>query len=147
MGVDEHILKRLKGRPDVSFDEENLAPLPFAKQDFSASRAAARQSAPAEGNLGLKELRSEIRRLTSAVNELLQVFSKAHEDIKAEPADQLAPKMDKLIEQNEEIGRALLLLLELHREHLPQISKHTRISSEMQFRRPPAQLFSARLKK
>ncbi len=144
MGVDEHILKRLKDKP-VSFDEDRLAPLPFAKPDFSSQRVP--EKIPSESNLSFRELRSEVRRLTSAINDLLQVFSKAHEDIKAEPADQLAQKMDKLVEQNDEIARALLLLLELHREHLPQISRHTRLSSEMRLRRPPAQLLSEQLKK
>lgn len=142
MGVDEHILKRLKDKP-LSFDDERLAPLPFSKPDFSSPRA---EKVPSESSLNLRELRSEVRRLTAAINDLLQVFSKAHEDIKAEPADQLAQKMDKLVEQNEEIGRALLLLLELHREHLPQISRNSRISSEMRLKSPPAsRLFSEKL--
>lgn len=143
MGVDEHILKRLKDKP-LSFDDERLAPLPFSKPDFSSQRAP--EKIPSESSLSLRELRSEVRRLTSAINDLLQVFSKAHEDIKAEPADQLAQTMNKLVEQNEEIGRALLLLLELHREHLPQISRNSRISSEMRLRNPPAaRLFSEKL--
>lgn len=146
MGVDEHILKRLKGGNAPALGDDVLAPLPFGRPDFSASRASEKPRISAETSLNFRELRSEIRRLTSTINDLLQVFSKAHEDIKAEPAGQLAQKMDKLVEQNEEIGRALLLLLELHREHLPQISRHTRISSEMHLRRPPAaRLFSERL--
>ena len=144
MGVDEHILKRLRDKP-LSFDEERLAPLPFSKPDFSSQRQVA-EKIPSESSLSFRELRSEVRRLTAAINDLLQVFSKAHEDIKAEPADQLAQTMNKLVEQNEEIGRALLLLLELHREHLPQISRNSRISSEMRLRSPPAaRLFSEKL--
>ncbi len=140
MGVDEHILKRLKSGRAPALGEDVLAPLPFSKPDFSSPKIIEKPgvSLAAESSLNFRELRSEVRRLTSSINDLLQVFSKAHEDIKAEPADQLSPKMDKIIEQNEELGRAILLLLELHREHLPQISRHTRISSEMRLRQPPA---------
>ncbi len=138
MGVDEHILKRLKGGRVPSLGDDVLAPLPFSKPDFSSPKVSQKPIVSSESSLNFRELRSEVHRLTSAINDLLQVFSKAHEDIKAEPADQLALKMDKLVEQNEELGRAMLLLLELHREHLPQISRHTRISSEMRLRQPPA---------
>ncbi len=138
MGVDEHILKRLKGGHAPALADDVLAPLPFGKPDFSSPKVSANPSVSAESGLNFRELRSEVRRLTSAINDLLQVFSKAHEDIKAEPADQLAQQIGRLVEQNEEIARALLLLLELHREHLPQISRHTRISSEMHLRQPPA---------
>lgn len=147
MGVDEHILKRLKGGHAPALADDMLAPLPFGNPDFSSPKLSPKPIvSAAESGLNFRELRSEVRRLTSAINDLLQVFSKAHEDIKAEPADQLAQKMDKIIEQNEEIGRALLLLLELHREHLPQISRHSRISSEMRLRQPPAaRLFPEKL--
>ncbi|MAG15894.1 hypothetical protein CMO88_02435 [Candidatus Woesearchaeota archaeon] len=144
MGVDDELLKRFgKGKPEPApaFDERAFKPL-FNRP--SAPKAPAK-SRPEHVNF--KELRSEIRRLTSSINELLQVFSKAHEDIKTEPATDFNKKMDKLVEQNEEIGRALLLLLELHRENLPQIAKHTRMSSELRLRKPPAQLYSERVKK
>lgn len=141
MGVDDELLKRLgKGKPVPPFDDRMFT---------APSRPAApSQDAPkSNGDAGLKELRSDIRRLTSSITELLAVFSKAHEDIKTEPTAELYKKMDKLVEQNEEIARALLLLLELHREHLPQISKHTRFTSQLRLREPPARLYSERVRK
>lgn len=132
MGVDDH-LQRFggKGRSPVqrpSFDDEKL---------FSASAPVMPEKLPDSSLM----LGSDIKKLDSSINDLLSVFRKAHEDIRAEPTADLAAKMDKLIEQNEEIARALLLLLELHREHLPQISKHTRVSSELRLRKPSRLMF------
>jgi len=136
MGVDDELLKRMGKGKVPSFDEDKLFPPTFRKSTPNVAVRPVEQSGAA-----FKELRSEIRRLTTAVNELLAVFSKAHEDIKAEPTEEFSKKLDKLVEQNEEMGRALLLLLELHREHIPQIAKHTRLSSRLNLRRPASQVF------
>ena len=143
MGVDDHLQRfGAKARsvpspqpaPEPSFDDRIFSGAAPGAAAISSpvSVAPARKS----GDAGMVEFRSEIRKLTLAINDLLAVFRKAHEDIRAEPAAELAEKIDKLVEQNEEIARALLLLLELHREHLPQISKHTRLSSELRLRKP-----------
>ncbi|MBS3133020.1 hypothetical protein J4470_02740 [Candidatus Woesearchaeota archaeon] len=140
MGVDDELLKRLDRNKVPSFDEDKLFP-PTLRRSASPMMM---KNGGGDSSIPFKELKTEIRRLNTSVNELLAVFSKAYEDIKAEPNEEIAKKLDKLVEQNEEIGRALLLLLELHREHLPQISRHTRISSQLRLRRPPAQYFSGK---
>lgn len=84
----------------------------------------------------IKGLRGDIQKLTIAVQELLEIFKLAHQDIKEEPANHLSEKLDKLIDQNEEMARSLLLMLELNREHLPNISRHTRVSNELKLRKP-----------
>ncbi len=151
MGVDDH-LQRFgpKGRtpmpqpsrPEPAFDEEKL----FSAMNRVAATAnvvnkTVATPIPSQSDSNM-QLRTEVKKLTESINDLLGVFRKAHEDIKAEPTADLSSKMDKLVEQNEEIARALLLLLELHREHLPQISKHTRVSSELRLRKPSRLLFT-----
>ena len=96
---------------------------------------------------GIKELRQDIKKLTGSINELLQVFSRASEMMQNDPVAQLPSKMDKLIEQNEEIARGLLLLLELHRENLPAINRHTRTTSRLNLRRPSRALFNDQLER
>jgi len=72
--------------------------------------------------------------LSHSLDNLTGLFKSAAQDIQAEPQVQessvLANKLDKLIEQNAEMARALLLLLELNRGHLPQISKHVKTSAD-----------------
>ena len=143
MGVDEHLLNRINRAPLPSNNANAL----FGSPRVQIQHKVAKPTNVRPADVGFRELRAEIKRLTLAVNELLAVFSKAHDDIKTEPTADLSRKMDKLIEQNEEIGRTLLLLLELHREHIPQIAKHTRLSHELRLRRPPAKLFSETIRK
>jgi len=91
-----------------------------------------KQSSPRDDSL-----KDSIERLTSSINEMLALFRTASTEIKAQPeptsnalaANALADKMDTLISHNEDIAKAILLLLELSREHLPEISKHTKMSS------------------
>lgn len=137
MGVDDELLKRLGKSKMPAFQDDELFQPAFRRNSPSLPRSAV----GAGGNMAMKELKTELKRLTTAVDELLAVFSKAHEDIKAEPNEDFSKKLDQLVEQNEEIGRALLLLLELHREHLPQIARNTRVSSQLKLRRPAAQIF------
>ena len=151
MGVDEHFLRPARARavdqlPDLP--DEKLLPKGMAEKFTMAASPASPVPKPEEpvkkpaAAVGSRELRSEIRKLTSVINELLNVFSKAHKDIQAEPTEELNSKIDKLVEQNEEIARALLLLLELHREHLPKISKNARVSSPLRLRKPARSMFS-----
>ncbi len=97
-------------------------------------------------------LRESVEELIVAVRTLVNVFEKAKEEIKSEPTQQVLMKLDELtvynrqlIEQNKEIleqtgkvllqnkdvAHSLLMLLDLHREHLPEIAKHTRLTSEV----------------
>ncbi len=111
---------------------------------------------PSERKLnGLSEreaLRETVEQLVVAVRTLINVFERAKEEIKAEPTQQVLAKLDeltacnqqvielnkemmqqtgKLMLQNKEIAQALVMLLDLHREHLPEIAKHTRLTSEV----------------
>jgi hypothetical protein len=126
MGVDEHLLFRSRlpqSVPDVQEPVRKPVSLP---ED------------------GADSLRKDLRKVASALTDLTAVFNKAHDDIAAEPTVDLSQKMDKLIEQNEEIGRAMLLLLELHREHIPKIAQNTRLSHAARLRKPSMSLFPPR---
>ncbi len=128
MGVDEHLLLRKGIGTGLSGN---------ASDDLGSPA-----SSPARNVDSIYEkLRADMRKLTSSINDLTAVFNRAHDDIQSEPALELSKKMDKLIEQNEEIGRALLLLLELHREHIPKIAQNTRLSHSARLRRPAMSIF------
>ena len=117
---------------------------------------------PSERKLsGLSEkeaLKETVEELVVAVRTLISVFEKAKEEIKAEPTQQVLLKLDeltvynkqlieqnremmqqttKVLQQNKEIAQALVMLLDLHREHLPNIARNTRLSSEVS-RMPPS---------
>lgn len=102
-------------------------------------------------------LRDTVEELILAVRTLINVFEKAKEEISAEPTQLVLMKLEELAiynkqlieqnreilqqtnriaEQNKEMANSMLTLLELHRQHLPEIAKHTRMSSEV--RRAPA---------
>ena len=162
MPVDDHLLdkpatKRVAHAGSAA-PATPVAPVPVASA-VQAGRKRLPKAAPDPAESGVKpkvsqkteevairELRSDVRKLTASINELMHVFRKAHEDIKEEPYVDLAPKLDRIIEQNHEIGRVMLLLLELHREHIPKIAKHTRISNELKLRWPPSKIFSEQLR-
>ncbi|MBI2143780.1 hypothetical protein HYU17_01345 [Candidatus Woesearchaeota archaeon] len=97
-------------------------------------------------------LRDSVEELILAVRTLISVFEKAKDEIKAEPTQQVLMKLDeltiynkqlieqnrevleqtgKLLQQNKDVAHSLLMLLDLHREHLPEIAKHTRLTSEV----------------
>ncbi len=97
-------------------------------------------------------LRDGVEDLIIAVRTLISVFEKAKEDMKAEPTQQVLMKLDELtiynkqliqqnseileqtsraLQQNKDVAHSLAMLLDLHREHLPEIAKHTRVTSEV----------------
>ena len=97
-------------------------------------------------------LRGSVDELIHAVRTLVSVFEKARDEIRAEPTQQVLMKLDeltiynkqlveqnreimeqagKVLAQNKEIAHSLLMLLDLHREHLPDISRNTRLTSEI----------------
>ena len=97
-------------------------------------------------------LRESVEELIVAVRTLVSVFEKAKDEIKAEPTNHVLMKLDeltiynkqlieqnreimeqtgKVLQQNKDIAHSLLMLLDLHREHLPEIAKHTRMSAEL----------------
>ncbi len=90
---------------------------------------------PEKGKKGEKEdaLQASMDKLSSSINGLVKVFENAEKGVKAEASMEdrtISEKIDTLVAHNEEIARALLLILELNREHLPKISRQTKISSD-----------------
>ncbi|MBI2581309.1 hypothetical protein HYV85_05915 [Candidatus Woesearchaeota archaeon] len=104
-------------------------------------------------------LKDSVEELIMVVRTLVDVFEKAKDEIKAEPTQQVLMKLDELtiynkqlieqnreilqqtgkaLQQNKDMAHSLLTLLDLHREHLPEIAKHTRLSSEIRRMPPPA---------
>ncbi|MBI2133457.1 hypothetical protein HYU11_02130 [Candidatus Woesearchaeota archaeon] len=84
-----------------------------------------------------QELKEAINDLTKVVAELIAIFKTASSDIHAEADNSLSAKLDTLIKQNEEIARALLILIEIEGEHLPKISKQAERKTRLHF--PPMQ--------
>lgn len=80
---------------------------------------------------------NSMKDLARAMNHMTDLFQTAAEDIKTESASDIGGRLDVLIKQNEDIAKALLLILELNREHLPNIHKHVKTSAEAAQRRPP----------
>jgi len=99
-----------------------------------------------------ESLKESVEELIIAVKTLVSVFEKAREEIKSEPTQQVLLKLDELtiynkqliqqnqeileqttkaLAQNKEIARSIAMLLEVNREHLPEIAKHTRVTSEV----------------
>ena len=113
------------------------------------------KSRPASEKEALKD---SVEELIMVVRTLVDVFEKAKDEIKAEPTQQVLMKLDelttynkqiteqnreilqqtsKVLQQNKDMAHSLLTLLDLHREHLPEIAKHTRVSSEVRRMPPP----------
>ncbi len=101
-----------------------------------------------------KSLKSSVDSLTKAINSMILLLKTAEKEVgKDQPQPELSKLFDKLIEQNNDIAKALVLLLEVNREHLPKIAAHTEATSKM-MRRPmmhavrreprPEQRFEAR---
>lgn len=79
------------------------------------------------------DLKASMDRLSASMNSLVDILKNAEKGIKTEASMEdktVSEKIDILVSHNEEIARALLLLLELNREHLPKISRQTRITSD-----------------
>lgn len=86
-----------------------------------------------------KELTDSIDKLSASMNDLLNLFQVAGEDIKKEEhhqpekhlssmnshLDNLNKKMETLIKHNEEIAKGILVVAEMIQEHLPAISNNT----------------------
>ena len=59
-----------------------------------------------------KSLQESIDNLSSSINELLNVFKTASDDIHTEQDSDMSRKLDLIIEQNQHFAKAILLLLE-----------------------------------
>ena len=74
------------------------------------------------------DMSGSMKELAEALNKLTNLVKASADEVKAEP--DLGRKLDVLIRQNEDMAKALLLLLEINREHLPNISKHVKATAE-----------------
>ncbi len=91
-----------------------------------------------------EELMAAMKQLSDSINNLIVMFKTASENIISEPdaLKVVSKKLDRLVEQNEEIAKVLLLLLDVEKEHLPLITNNTRLSAEI--RTPMHRHFSMR---
>ncbi|GEM_PF-7108248 len=91
-----------------------------------------------------EDVKESIDKLTKAVESLITLFRTASADIHTEADSGLGQKLDILIKQNQDIARGILGLLELHKEHLPRISRHADPagSQTRQIRRAPMPIVS-----
>ncbi len=84
-----------------------------------------------------ERLKESIDNLSASLNKLLGVISDAAEEISDEPKNAIAERLDELIAQNKEIAAGISTLIELHKEHLPRISRHTAINNSAPFPQKP----------
>ena len=80
------------------------------------------------------KLRSAIDTLNGTMKEFVSMIKTAADA----PEQQFGDKLDVLIKHNEDIARGILLMLELNREHLPQIAQSVR-----NYQKPMTQSHSA----
>lgn len=84
-----------------------------------------------------KSLQNSIDNLTKTINSMIILLKGAEKDLSKAPSEdhEVSKKLERLIEQNKDMAKAMLLLLELNRENLPKIAAHTGESSRL-MRRP-----------
>lgn len=63
-----------------------------------------------------------MKELSHSIDKLAELLKEGTEDMSSDPEHPLIKKLDQLLTQNKDIAEAILLLLELHREHMPKIS-------------------------
>ncbi len=83
-----------------------------------------------------RELKEAIDNLAKVVGELIEIFKTANADIHAESDNNIGSKLDTLISQNQEIAKAILILIEIEGEHLPKISRQVEKPKRMPFPEP-----------
>jgi SMC interacting uncharacterized protein involved in chromosome segregation len=71
------------------------------------------------------DLKQSINDLNGSIQKLLKLVKQANVDLEADSKINLSAKLDILIQQNEDVAKALLKLLELHHEHLPKLVART----------------------
>ena len=69
---------------------------------------------------GSRDLHHSIDELSKSISDLLELFRSTAEDVKAEQEEGIGKKLDVLIQHQEDMAKAMLLMLELMREHLPK---------------------------
>jgi len=79
---------------------------------------------------GSENIIKSMEELKSSINNLLDMFKAASEDMKLEQAEQhgvekklapLAKKVDMLIEQNQELAKGLVVIADMVKEHFPKL--------------------------
>jgi len=81
------------------------------------------------------DLQASMNRLSIAIAKLIDVVVSARGELETDSNAVLSKKLDILIKHNETIANGTLELLELHREHLPRMSRPYR--TQRPLRRPP----------
>jgi predicted ribosome quality control (RQC) complex YloA/Tae2 family protein len=125
---------------------------------MSVERIVRKDIAPTKASSEKEALRDSVEELIITVRTLTQVFERARDEVRAEPTSEIVDKFDQLItnthnlisqnkevlskthkvlEQNRNISDSLTTLLSLHKEHLPTISRNSRLSNEIK-RMPPS---------
>ena len=84
-----------------------------------------------------KSLQNSVDNLTRTMNEMITILKNAEKEVLKESLEEgkISEKLERMIEQNKDIAKALILLLEVSREHLPRIAAYTMESSRL-MRRP-----------
>ena len=96
------------------------------------------------------DISPSIEKLSYSINNLLELFTIAGEEIKAEEhhkphehlsnmnmhLDKLNKNMETLIRHNEEIAKGILVVAEMMKEHLPAINDNTRTTKRAVMQQP-----------
>lgn len=93
-----------------------------------------------------KALQNSVNDLTKAINSMITLLKNAEKELSKDGSEDhnISAKLEKLVEQNKDMARAIVLLMELSREHLPKISAHTGESTRLMKRPAAIQRFQPR---
>ena len=113
------------------FSDEQLLPSGFSETFTKGKEQTSKTEEKPEGSEEIDGLRKDIQELTSGINRMLKIFEKAHEDIISEPSQSVDAKLDKIVEQNTILIKAIYEMLEISKNNLPRIVKQTRLSKPL----------------
>ncbi|OIO61939.1 hypothetical protein AUJ69_03845 [Candidatus Woesearchaeota archaeon CG1_02_47_18] len=83
----------------------------------------------------MRRLQDSVEELSTSINELVSILRNAGSDIakdeisSKEQNDKILRKIDLLIKHNEAIAQGILLVVDMMKDHLPQITRHVKLSS------------------
>ena len=132
--------------------KKEVAELKKALVDKGANKPATKGAKPKKGAdiVVHKDISPSIEKLSKSMDNLLELFKIAGEEIKAEehhrPHEHLRnmsgnlgdlnAKMDTLIRHNEEIAKGILVVAEMMQEHLPAINDNTKTTRRVVVQQP-----------
>jgi len=85
------------------------------------------------------DLKASVDALNASILQMIQMFQQAAKDMKDDKtmdSSDVVRKLDVLINHNEDMAKALLLLLELSREHLPKLSTGVKQQFDARMQQP-----------